>query len=207
MNGPVRPTRPCSTVRRGPPSTGIGSRIRIDHAIILQDFRDYEPADQKLRQARGVLEVLVREAPGELTFQQHLAEAHHNLGILYDAMNRRQEALGFFAQGLALRESLVRQSATRSLRRDLAQPRLHRRCGTGPGHARQSLGVVPSGRVHSQATGDRRASGHRSSFPTGGAASATRGTSTTARGISIRRLPNTKKRVCGAKNWFANGPR
>ncbi len=95
--------------------------VRIAQAILLQDFRELEQADQKLKQAREALDKLTEEAPEQVELPQHLAEAYHNLGILYDAMNRRQESLGFFAQGLAIRERLQGTDSSRSLRRDLAR--------------------------------------------------------------------------------------
>ena len=137
--------------------------------------------------------------------QQHLAEAYHNLGILYESMIRRQESLGFFAQRARYPRKARESRPRRSLRRDLA--RSHGYIGDVElelGMPEKALTVLPSSGSDSQAIATEEPEDTEARFPTGTQFSKHWKLLMIAKTTSKRRLPNTKRRGEEVKNWFAS---
>jgi tetratricopeptide (TPR) repeat protein/tRNA A-37 threonylcarbamoyl transferase component Bud32 len=70
-----------------------------------------DEAKQDFEDARQALEELCEDAPGNAEWKRHLAEAHHNLGVLSADRGRHAEAAGSYRQALTLRkEALLRKA-------------------------------------------------------------------------------------------------
>ncbi len=97
------------------------SQTWIERGVLLQETREYEKAERDFTQARDALSLLCQRDTQNLEFQRHLAEAYHNLGILYEDENRYAQSLDCYERGRQIRETLVSQSDEREFKRDLGR--------------------------------------------------------------------------------------
>ena len=95
--------------------------IHIELGTLFQDTRDFPRAESELKTALSEFEELTLAFPENLDYLSRIAEAHHNLGILYFEMNRMDESLQAYDQGRVIREQLVAKSPRRDFQRDLAR--------------------------------------------------------------------------------------
>lgn len=93
----------------------------IDRGVLLQETRQYEKAERDFTKARDALAELCETDSQNLEFRRHLAEAYHNLGILYEDENRYEQSLASYERGRQIREGLVSESDEREFKRDLGR--------------------------------------------------------------------------------------
>ena len=97
------------------------SQVRIDRGLLLQETRAYDEAESDFVKARDMLSELCEDDPHNYPCRRHLAEAYHNLGILYEAENRYTQSLESYERGRQIREQLVSESEEREFKRDLGR--------------------------------------------------------------------------------------
>ncbi|MGV3486668.1 MAG: protein kinase domain-containing protein [Planctomycetaceae bacterium] len=97
------------------------SQTLIDRGLLLQELRAYEKAEHDLVQASDALAKLIEQNPQDLLLRRSLADAYHNLGILYEEENRYPQSFSFYERGRQIREQLVTESDDRNFKRDLGR--------------------------------------------------------------------------------------